>query len=100
MAEAINGCFTELLVLAYEQGGSLLKFGGDALLLLFPGGEPREHAARAARAAVGMRKRLRQVGRVQTPGGGVAVPVSGGFHTRPVGPFLVRRSAPGALVAR
>jgi class 3 adenylate cyclase/predicted ATPase len=89
MAEAINGCFTELLVLAYEQGGSLLKFGGDALLLLFPGGEPREHAARAARAAVGMRKRLRQVGRIQTPGGRVTLRMSVGLHTGPFDLFLV-----------
>jgi class 3 adenylate cyclase/tetratricopeptide (TPR) repeat protein len=89
MAEAINGCFTELLVLAYEQGGSLLKFGGDALLLLFPDGEPKDHAARAARAAVGMRKRLRQVGRIQTPGGRVNLRMSVGLHAGPFDLFLV-----------
>jgi class 3 adenylate cyclase/tetratricopeptide (TPR) repeat protein len=89
MAEAINGCFTELLVLAYEQGGSLLKFGGDALLLLFPGGDPSDHAARAARAAIGMRKRLRQVGRIQTPGGRVNLRMSVGMHAGAFDLFLV-----------
>ncbi len=89
MAEAINGCFTELLVLAYEQGGSLLKFGGDALLLLFPGDEPIDHAARAARAAIGMRKRLRQVGRIQTPGGRVNLRMSVGMHAGAYDLFLV-----------
>ena len=89
MAEAINGCFTELLVLAYEQGGSLLKFGGDALLVLFPGGEPADQAARAARAAIGMRKRLRQVGRIQTPGGRVNLRMSVGMHTGAFDLFLV-----------
>ena len=34
----------------------LLKFGGDALMLLFSDDDPAEHAARAARAAHGMRK--------------------------------------------
>ena len=89
MAEAINGCFTELLVLAYEQGGSLLKFGGDALLVLFPGGEPADQAARAARAAIGMRKRLRQVGRIQTPGGRVNLRMSVGMHAGAFDLFLV-----------
>ena len=51
MADAINGCFAELLAVAYEGDGSLLKFGGDALLLLFTGEDVEDHAARAARAA-------------------------------------------------
>ena len=46
-------CFTDLLGVAYEEDGSLLKFGGDALLLLFAGDDPTEHAAvrRAQRSA-------------------------------------------------
>ena len=41
-----------MLAVAYDNGGSLLKFGGDALLLWFDGDG---HAARAARATVLMR---------------------------------------------
>ena len=37
---SIDACFGELLAVAYEGDGSLLKFGGDALLLLFSGGAP------------------------------------------------------------
>ena len=35
LADAINACFTRLLAVAYSHGGVLIKFGGDALLLLF-----------------------------------------------------------------
>ena len=35
LADTIGSCFTGLLAIAYAQGGGLLKFGGDALLLLF-----------------------------------------------------------------
>src|SRR3990172_4764819 len=37
VTEAIEGCFTALLAVAYGNGGGLIKFGGDALLLLFDG---------------------------------------------------------------
>jgi class 3 adenylate cyclase len=37
LAEAIGSCFARLLAVAYGNGGGLLKFGGDALLLLFTG---------------------------------------------------------------
>jgi class 3 adenylate cyclase len=59
MADAINSCFADLLQVAYSSDGSLLKFGGDALLILFAGERPEDHAARAARAAGAMRARLR-----------------------------------------
>ena len=34
LADAIGTCFERLLAVAYANGGGLLKFGGDALLLL------------------------------------------------------------------
>ena len=37
LADSIGSCFTDLLAVAYGEGGGLLKFGGDALLLLFTG---------------------------------------------------------------
>ena len=46
----MNSTFAALLEVAYAHGGGLLKFGGDALLLLFTG---EDHARRAARAASG-----------------------------------------------
>ena len=52
ITEVIGRVFESMLAVAYESGGSLLKFGGDALLLWFDG---EGHAARACRAAVLMR---------------------------------------------
>ena len=42
ITEAISGSFEAILSVAYMNGGGLIKFGGDALLLLFEGdGSPR-----------------------------------------------------------
>jgi hypothetical protein len=51
----MNATFAALLDVAYAEGGGLLKFGGDALLLLYEGDH---HAQRAARAAFEMRSTL------------------------------------------
>src|ERR1044071_9911318 len=60
VTEVMNSTFSALLEVAYGEGGGLLKFGGDALLLLYEG---EGHAPRAARAAFEMRRTLRAVGR-------------------------------------
>jgi class 3 adenylate cyclase len=60
LTDTIDACFADLLPVAYDNGGSLIKFGGDALLLLFT---DSGHPAKAARAAEGMRRTLRDVGR-------------------------------------
>ena len=56
LTDIIGTCFAEMLAAAYRLAGSLLKFGGDALLLLFTGSD---HARRATRSAVHMRQALR-----------------------------------------
>jgi class 3 adenylate cyclase/tetratricopeptide (TPR) repeat protein len=89
MADAINACFTDLLRVAYAEDGGLLKFGGDALLLLFSGVEQQEAAARAARAAIGMRRRLREIGTLETGGGKVTLRMSVGVHSGTFDFFLV-----------
>ena len=63
ISEAIGTSFTSLLAVAYANGGGLLKFGGDALLLFFEGDDARRaraarrgrDAARAARRRPGRR---------------------------------------------
>jgi class 3 adenylate cyclase/tetratricopeptide (TPR) repeat protein len=85
IAEAIDGCFSELLSVAYGNGGDLLKFGGDALLLLFT---DEEHVLRAAGAVGAMRSRLREVGLVETPGGRVRLRMSAGMHSGEIDLFL------------
>ena len=48
VTDVMNATFTRLVDVAYEEGGGVVKFGGDALLLFFTGDG---HAPRATRAA-------------------------------------------------
>jgi class 3 adenylate cyclase/tetratricopeptide (TPR) repeat protein len=84
--DVLDRCFTELLAVAYADGSGLVKWGGDAVLLLFQGDE---HAARASRAAVGMRAALRRIGRLQTSAGQVTLRMSVGIHSGAFHFFMV-----------
>jgi class 3 adenylate cyclase/tetratricopeptide (TPR) repeat protein len=89
LVETMGSCFGSLLAVAYEHGGDLLKFGGDALLVLFEG---EGHAARACSSAIGMRRRLREVGRLVTSAGKVTLRMSQGVHSGEFHLFLVGAS--------
>src|SRR5919108_1965688 len=89
VAEAIGTSFTGLLAVAHEEGGALIKFGGDALLLFFHGDE---HALRASSAAEGMRRALREMGPIRTPRGRVTLRMSVGVHSGVFHFFLVGSS--------
>ena len=78
LADAIGNCFENLLGVAYEKGGGLLKFGGDALLLLFDG---EAHRERACASAVAMGERLRELGPIQTGAAPVTLRMSVGVHS-------------------
>ena len=78
ITEAIGSSFEAILAVAYDNGGSLLKFGGDALLMWFEG---EGHAARACRATVLMRRVLREVGRIEVPGAKVTLRMTQGVHS-------------------
>jgi class 3 adenylate cyclase/tetratricopeptide (TPR) repeat protein len=78
ITEAIGKSFEAVLQVAYDNGGSLLKFGGDALLLWF---DREGHATRACRATVLMRRVLRRVGRIEVPGAKVTLRMTQGVHT-------------------
>lgn len=80
--QVLNSTFSDLLSVAYAQGGSLLKFGGDALLLFFDG---EEHPARGAASALAMRRRLRDLGQLRTSAGSIRLKMSTGVHS---GAFL------------
>jgi class 3 adenylate cyclase len=64
----------------------LVKWGGDAMLLLFQGSD---HAARAARASYRMRAKLRVIGRLLTTSGNVTLRMSVGVHSDNFDFFLV-----------
>lgn len=78
ITDAIGHVFESMLSVAYENGGSLLKFGGDALLLWFDG---EGHALRACRAALRMREALRRVGSIELPDTTITLQVSQGVHS-------------------
>jgi class 3 adenylate cyclase/tetratricopeptide (TPR) repeat protein len=86
LVDAINECFSALLADAYTRGGSLLKFGGDAMLLWFDGDE---HALRACASAVAMRRTLRDVGRIRAGGSNIVLRMSVGVHGGAYTMFLV-----------
>lgn len=89
LTEVLDRVFGSMLRLAYDRGGSLLKFGGDALLLLFQG---PDHPLQAAGAAVEMRAALRQATTIPTSVGRIALRMSVGLHTGRVDLFRVGKS--------
>src|SRR5215471_18736382 len=95
VTDVMNTTFSALLDDAYALGGGLLKFGGDALLLLYQGDG---HAERAARAAFEMRRTLRAIGRPRTSAGPVQLRMHAGLHTGVFQFFLVGESHRELLV--
>ena len=96
VADVIGETFGALLLEAYACGGSLLKFGGDSLLLFFSG---PEHQLRAASSAYGMRAEIRRIGTFRTTAGTVTLRMSVGVHSGVVQFFLVGGSHRELIVA-
>ncbi len=96
ITEVMNATFAALLEVAYAEGGGLLKFGGDALLLVYDG---EDHAARAAKAAFEMRRALRAIGRPRTSAGAVPLRMHAGLHSGRFQFFLVGDSHRELLVS-
>src|SRR6188472_2880543 len=78
MRDTLDGVFTALLDEAYDWGAGLLKWGGDALLLMFDG---PDHEKRAARAAWEMQGTIDRVGRLHLSGGTIVLRMSVGIGT-------------------
>src|SRR3954454_12578741 len=86
VTEVMNTTFARLLEVAYGEGGTLLKFGGDALLLFFSG---ETHAARGTKAVVGMREALGTMGAPETSAGPVRLRLHAAVHSGVFDFFLV-----------
>lgn len=89
ITEVIGKSFASILHVAYDAGASLLKFGGDALLLWFEGDG---HLVRACQATLKMREALDVVGRISLPGAEVTLQMSQGVHSGPFHFFAVGAS--------
>ena len=81
LSNLLDDVFGRLLTDAEDEGGDLLKWGGDALLLFFDG---PDHGCRAARAALRMQRVLAQIGRAATSIGRVKLRASAGVESGPV----------------
>jgi class 3 adenylate cyclase/tetratricopeptide (TPR) repeat protein len=86
MNDVLDAAFTDLLSVAYDYGAGVVKWGGDAILLLFTGDG---HPARGCRAAWEMQRTMRAVGRLRTSAGRVRLGMSIGVHTGPSDFFFV-----------
>ena len=86
LTEVLNHVFGEMMAVAYDRGGSLLKFGGDALLLLFTGSG---HPIQAASAAVEMQGVLRDARNYETSAGRLSLKMSVGLHSGTIHLFRV-----------
>jgi class 3 adenylate cyclase/tetratricopeptide (TPR) repeat protein len=93
---AVSGVFEGLIGIAYRRGGDVLKFRGDALLLLFSGDA---HAERACQAASEMQWFIERTGGTMSSVGEVQLRMATGIYTGPCHFFLVESSHRELVVA-
>jgi class 3 adenylate cyclase/tetratricopeptide (TPR) repeat protein len=86
VADLINATFEPLLATAYDYGAGLIKWGGDATLLLFQGAG---HAARGCRAAHEMQQVMRATASRRTSRGPLRLRMSVGIHSAVCDLFLL-----------
>ncbi len=77
LTNLLNDCFDGMIAAVHEQRGDIVKFGGDALLILFTG---PGHADRACRATIAMRSVVAQPLYGRTAGR-VQLAISQGMHS-------------------
>ncbi|MFC4139468.1 adenylate/guanylate cyclase domain-containing protein [Microbacterium sp. MAH-37] len=86
LSDTLDLTFATLLEPAFADGADLLKWGGDAVLLLYRGAD---HAARAARASHRMRAALRELVRTAALPAPARLRLSIGIHSGCFDFFLV-----------
>ncbi len=96
LTDTLNTVFTELLDVAGRFGGDCLKFGGDALLLLFTG---PCHERRGAAAAYSMLAALKSLRRQGGSAGLSKLGMSLGVHSGDIHAFLVGKTHREFLVS-
>jgi class 3 adenylate cyclase/tetratricopeptide (TPR) repeat protein len=84
--DVINATFSAILDVAYADGGSLLKFGGDAILVLFDGDSAVPRASRAARMMLDV---LLARNPVRTSAGTIRLGATVGVSAGPIDLYLV-----------
>ena len=92
---AVSGAFGAVLGAADAEGGDLLKFGGDALLLLFRG---PGHEVRGCRAARELLTALAATASVAAPGGAARLRMAVGVHSGPAALVVASDRPPDLIV--
>ncbi len=95
LTNLLNVCFDGMIAAMEARGGDVLKFGGDALLVLFTGAD---HAIRACRAALATRTLIKTPLRSRS-GGNVQLRISQGIHSGRFLLFAVRGAHVEVLVS-
>jgi class 3 adenylate cyclase/tetratricopeptide (TPR) repeat protein len=96
LVRTISGIFARLIEVAERHGGDVLKFRGDALLLLFVG---EAHAARACGAASDMQWTIEQIAAAPRETKDVELRMSAGVHSGSVHVFVTERPHRELVVA-
>ena len=96
LVRTISGVFDDLIQVAERHGGDVLKFRGDALLLLFVGDR---HAERACGAAADMQRAIESSAGRETSVGPVELRMACGVHTGALQAFLTEVPHRELLVA-
>jgi class 3 adenylate cyclase/tetratricopeptide (TPR) repeat protein len=94
--EIVSSTFGELAGIAGRYGADLLKWGGDAAVLLFQG---PASGARGARCGWLMARAMRRLGRLRTSVGRIELKVSVGAHSGNFELFLIGDSHRELIVA-
>lgn len=96
LVQRISSVFDDLISVAERHGGDVLKFRGDALLLLFLG---ERHPERAAGAASDLQWTIEEIGGADSSVGPVELRMSVGVHSGPCHFFLTIEPHRELLVA-
>ncbi len=92
----VSGCFEGLIGIATRLGGDVLKFRGDALLILFDGDG---HAERACRASAQMQWFIANAAPSRSSVGPVSLSMTTGVHSGPVQVHAVGTSHVELMIA-
>jgi adenylate cyclase len=78
----LNAYFAAVVPLIEKEGGTLLQYMGDGIMVLFGAPEPcADHAVRAVRAAVAMLRRVHELGATWARLGNPELRIGVGIHT-------------------